>query len=87
MQIANPIYDVVFKSLMEDSKIAKILISTIIGEKILALDFLPKEKVVEFELEFRSYTVYRLDFSAKIQTAKGFKNVLIEIQKAKFEHQ
>ena len=82
MQIANPIYDVVFKYLMDDSKIARLFISTIIGEKILSLDFLPKEKVVE--LEHRSLTVYRLDFSAKIQTADGYKNVLIEIQKAKF---
>lgn len=82
MQIANPIYDVVFKYLMDDSKIAKLFISTIIGEKILSLDFLPKEKVVE--IEHRSLTVYRLDFSAKIQTPDGYKNVLIEIQKAKF---
>jgi hypothetical protein len=82
MQIANPIYDVVFKYLMDDSKIAKLLISTIIGEKILSLDFLPQESVVE--LERRSLTVYRLDFSAKIQTADGYKKVLIEIQKAKF---
>jgi len=82
MKIANPIYDVVFKYLMEDSKIAKLLISTIIGEKILALEFLPQEKIVEFE--YRSLTVYRLDFSAKIKTDTGHKNVLIEIQKAKF---
>ena len=82
MQIANPIYDVVFKYLMDDSKIAKLLISTIIGEKILSLDFLPKERVVD--LDVRSLTVYRLDFSAKIQTDDGYKNVLIEIQKAKF---
>lgn len=82
MQIANPIYDVVFKYLMDDSKIAKLVISTIIGEKILSLDFLPQESIVE--LERRSLTVYRLDFSAKIQTVDGYKNVLIEIQKAKF---
>ena len=31
MLIANPIYDVVFKYLMEDSKIAKLVISSIIG--------------------------------------------------------
>lgn len=40
MQIANPIYDAVFKYLMEDSQIAKLLISSIIGEKVLSLDFL-----------------------------------------------
>jgi len=82
MHIANPIYDVVFKYLMDDSKIARLLISTIIGEEIISLDLLPQEKIVE--LEHRSLTVYRLDFSAKIQTPEGYKNVLIEIQKAKF---
>lgn len=81
MQIANPIYDVVFKYLMDDSKIAKLLISTITGEKIISLNFLPQESVVE--LKHPSLTVYRLDFSAKIQTDDGYKNVLIEIQKAK----
>ena len=29
-------------------------------------------------------TVYRLDFSARIKTAEGHKNVIIELQKAKF---
>ena len=33
MRIANPIYDVVFKYLLEDNKIAKKLISLIIGEE------------------------------------------------------
>jgi hypothetical protein len=37
MYIANPIYDVVFKYLMEDNKVAKKLISTIIGEKIIEI--------------------------------------------------
>ncbi len=82
MQIANPIYDIVFKYLMEDSESAMILISNIIGEEIESLSFLPQENVSE--LDKRSLTVYRLDFSAKIKTAAGFKNVLIEIQKAKF---
>ena len=82
MQIANPIYDVVFKYLMEDSKIARLLISTIIGEEIVELDFQPQESSAE--VEQRSLTVYRLDFSAKIKTPDGYKIVLIEIQKAKF---
>ncbi|MCD4818423.1 MAG: hypothetical protein K8S23_07005 [Candidatus Cloacimonetes bacterium] len=82
MQIANPIYDVVFKYLMEDNKIAKFLISAIIDEKIISLDFLPREQTLE--LEKISLTVYRMDFSAKIETETGSKQVIIEIQKAKF---
>ena len=37
MWIANPIYDVVFKFLMEDNKIAKLLISKIINEEVIEL--------------------------------------------------
>jgi len=90
MQIANPIYDVVFKYLMEDGKIAKLIISSIIGETISELTFLPKEFTTDLEKKKlkskikNSKTVYRLDFSAKIKTEEGFKHVIIEIQKAKF---
>ena len=88
MQIANPIYDVVFKYLMEDAKIAKLLISSIIGEEIESLDFRPQEFTADIDtgLEGRIglLTVYRLDFSATINTAHGPKQVLIEIQKAKY---
>ena len=83
IQIANPIYDVVFKYLMEDSRIAKLIISTIIEEEIVSLDFLPQENTTE--IQNRSLTVYRLDFSAQIKTETGdYKNLIIEIQKAKF---
>ena len=83
MKIANPIYDVVFKYLMQDNDIAKLIISTITGEDIEALDFLPQETAID--LEERSLTVYRLDFSARIRRSDGStKQVIIEIQKAKF---
>ena len=49
MQIANPIYDVVFKYLMEDAKIAKLLISSIIGEEIETLDFRPQEFTADID--------------------------------------
>lgn len=91
MKIANPIYDVVFKYLMDDQKIAKLVISKIIGEDVETIDFQPKENVVhinrlskEDEKPKVSFSVYRLDFSAKIRTESGsLKTVIIEIQKAK----
>ncbi|MDM8531217.1 hypothetical protein QUF63_08590 [Anaerolineales bacterium HSG25] len=85
MHIANPIYDVVFKYLMEDNEIAKLIIGTIIEEEIVELEFLPQETTVYLEtLDRRSLTIYRLDFSAKIKLPEGgHKQVLIEIQKAK----
>ncbi|MCP4702265.1 MAG: hypothetical protein GY862_36210, partial [Gammaproteobacteria bacterium] len=82
MYIANPIYDTVFKFLMEDAKSAILLLSAIIDEEIESLDFLPQESAIL--LEQRSLTVYRLDFSAQIKTGAAYKQVLIEIQKAKF---
>lgn len=83
MLIANPIYDTVFKYLLDDNSIAKLIISTIIGEEIAELEFRPQEKTRLSE-KF-TVQVYRLDFSAKIKTKKGdYKNILIEIQKAKY---
>ncbi len=90
--IANPIYDVVFKYLMDDSKIAKLLISKITGLTILELHFEPQEYATTLSSEkedakmeiLKNIAVYRLDFSAKIKTDQGTKHVLIEIQKAKF---
>ena len=98
MLIANPIYDVVFKYLMDDSKIAKLIISSIIAEEIEELVFKPIEYMGDIKQKAKkktkqtkqtpeassTLTVYRLDFSAKIKTPNGHKNVLIEIQKAKF---
>jgi chemotaxis protein histidine kinase CheA len=87
MIIANPIYDVVFKYMMEDGKIAKLVLSSIIGENIEKLRFLPQEFIGEKENKRKSrtsLTVYRLDFSAQIKTEEGYKQVIIELQKAKF---
>jgi len=85
MEIANPIYDVVFKYMMEDNAVAKIVISSIIGEEVLELEPKPQEHTRE-KLQIggddSSLTVYRLDFSAKIKISNGQKLVHIEMQKA-----
>jgi len=44
MQIANPIYDIVFKYMMSDNRVAKSLLSAIIGEKIVELETLLENK-------------------------------------------
>ncbi|KPA16253.1 hypothetical protein MHK_003540 [Candidatus Magnetomorum sp. HK-1] len=83
IEIANPIYDVVFKYLMEDHDIAKLILSTIIEEEIESLEFSPQESTIK--IENRSLTVYRLDFSAKIRLSdNSYKQILIEIQKARY---
>lgn len=82
MLIANPIYDVVFKYLMEDRDIARGLLAHIINEEIVELDFAAQEHTAEHD--DRKLTFYRLDFKAKIRTGESdYKNVLIELQKAR----
>jgi len=83
MQIANPIYDVVFKYLLEDKKAAKLLLEAILEKEIIDLEFKPQEYTTD--IEDKSLTVYRIDFKAKIKLNKDeTKIVLIELQKAKF---
>ncbi|MDR1102563.1 MAG: hypothetical protein LBL42_02280, partial [Tannerella sp.] len=85
MYIANPIYDVVFKFMMEDNKVAKAFLSAIIQEKVTELDFaaqehtirVPPKKETETEREKKpegsglNLTVCRFDFSARISTPEG----------------
>ena len=80
MYIANPIYDVVFKYMMEDLKVAKTFISAIIGEEVENLDFCPQELTTKYREG--SLTVIRMDFLARIKTPDGYKAVIIEMQKA-----
>jgi hypothetical protein len=82
MLIANPIYDVVFKYLLEDIEIARELLSVILGEEIVSLELKPQETAIE--MTGSSVNILRFDFKAVIQTEGGtFKKVLIELQKAK----
>jgi hypothetical protein len=82
MIIANPIYDVVFKYLLEDLEIARELLSAILGEEIVSLDIKPQETAVENAAA--SISIQRFDFKAIIKTKSGaHKKALIELQKAK----
>ncbi|MDR0697738.1 MAG: hypothetical protein LBG28_00745 [Tannerella sp.] len=95
MHIANPIYDVVFKFMMEDNKVAKAFLSAIIQEEVVELDFTsqertarikdePKKTKTKVETETTQYTVCRFDFTARIALPGGrFKTIMIELQKAK----
>jgi hypothetical protein len=91
VQYVNPIYDSVFKYLMSDSRVAKFLLSTVIGEQIVELSFSAKEHVRKVDIDkdkidrtLEQLVVCRFDFEAKIKTETGtYKTVLIELQKAK----
>jgi hypothetical protein len=82
MLIANPIYDSVFKYLLEDNEIAKGLLSAILEEEIISLNLQPQE-YTQHSPTFL-LTVLRMDFHAVIKTNTGdTKKVLIELQKGK----
>ena len=84
--IANPIYDVVFRYLMEENKVAKLVLSAILGAEIVWLEFNPTESSTK--LRENSLTVTRMDFAAKIKTGdESEKLILIELQKAKHYYQ
>jgi len=82
MVIANPIYDVVFKRMMENDKVAKFFIGTLLEQTIETIEVKPQE--FTYTNELAALAVFRLDFIATIKTDAGeYKKVLIEIQKAK----
>ena len=82
MVIANPIFNIVFKRLMENERVAKFFIGTLLGQTIEAVEVKPQEFTYTDELA--GLAVFRLDFIATISTESGEKRkVLIEIQKAK----
>ncbi|MBS7285433.1 MAG: hypothetical protein KIG89_08290 [Prevotella sp.] len=81
--IANPIYDAVFKYLMEDERVAKTLLSALL-----------QREVVEVEVRKHEYTngsrdkisMFRIDFGAKVRQDDGtLKLILIELQKTWLE--
>jgi hypothetical protein len=87
MLIANPIYDVVFKRLMENDQVAKFFLATLLGQEVVAVAVKPQEYTYQGEFEANdpqqyaiieerikqrySIWVYRLDFIATIKTADG----------------
>ena len=85
MIIANPIYDTVFKYLMEDLDIARDLISLILNTEIVELSVKPQETTAEVVSgNATRINIYRLDFVAVFKQADGtYKKTLVELQKTK----
>ena len=77
--IANPIYDSVFKFLMEDNRVAKVLLSALLQKDVLEVQM----RQHEYTDSGRSkISLFRLDFSAKIREKDGSEHlILIELQK------
>ena len=87
VDIANPIYDVVFKYLMQNQRVARLLIGRITGLAVQSLTVSPQETAVprtpDAPTDDLPLTLLRMDFAARVRTAGGGeRQVLIEIQKA-----
>lgn len=83
VNVANPIYDTVFKYLMEDLRVAKTLLSALL-----------KREVTEIEVRKHEYSngsrdkisMFRIDFAAQVRQDDGsLKLILIELQKTWLE--
>ena len=79
MIVANPIYDVVFKYLMEDERIARTILSALLKKDVVKVEVRPHEYSND---ERDSLSVFRIDFGATIRDDKGEeKLILVELQK------
>lgn len=83
IQIANPIYDSVFKYLMEDERIAKTLLSALLKKEVVAVEMRRNEYTNGVR---DNISMFRIDFGAHVKEPDGtIRLVLIELQKTWFE--
>ena len=87
VDVANPIYDVVFKYLLQNQRVARLLIGRITGLAVQSLTVSPQETAVRRTPDTPAHdlplTLLRMDFAARVRTADGGeRQVLVEIQKA-----
>jgi hypothetical protein len=89
MEIANPMYDAVFKFLMDDPECARILLSGVTRLDIVEVEPLPQEVVLHVTLASgQRHPIYRLDYAARIRDRHGGERIVtIEIQKEKIHSQ
>ena len=79
-QVVNPIYDTVFKYLMQDEKVAKVLIGNILNTKVISIQMNNNEYSA---LLPDGKKIFKLDFSATILDKSGKHQLVhIEVQKA-----
>ena len=81
IHIANPIYDSVFKYLMEDERIAKTILSALLKKEVLSVETRRHEYT---NGQRDTISMFRIDFAARVKEADG-KEHLIELQKTWLE--
>ena len=83
LSVANPIYDSVFKFLMEDKRIAKTVLSALLKKKVVSVDMRRHEHA---NTTRDNLSMFRIDFAAKVEESDGSTRlILIELQKTWLE--
>ena len=81
--VANPIYDIVFKYLMEDERIARTILSVLLKKDITKVEVRPHEYAND---KRETLSVFRIDFGATVREPDGSEHlILIELQKTWLE--
>ena len=79
ISVANPIYDSVFKFLMEDERIAKTVLSALLKKEVESVEMRRHEHP---NITRDNLSMFRIDFAARIKEDDGTTRlVLIELQK------
>lgn len=77
--VANPLYDAVFKYMMEDERIAKTLLSALLQKTVIAVEMRRHEYP---NISRDTISMFRVDFAATVLEDDGSKKlILIELQK------
>ena len=81
--VANPIYDIVFKYLMNDERIARTILSALLKMDIVRVEMRPHEYP---DAQRDTLSVFRIDFGATIRKDDGTEQmILVELQKTWLE--
>ena len=83
IRVANPIYDSVFKYLMEDERIARTVLSALLKKEVVEV----RIRRNEYANSYRdNISMFRIDFGARIRQDDGsLRLILIELQKTWLE--
>ena len=77
--VANPIYDSVFKFLMEDERIAKTVLSALLKKEVVSVEMRRHEHP---NITHDKISMFRIDFAARVREDNGDVHlILIELQK------
>lgn len=90
MKLLNPLFDTVFKYIMEDIEVAKNLISAIIKREIKELYPAPQEASgMMLKIKYAQLEIFRQDYVAVVKSksengTEKYEKIIIEVQKSPF---